>query len=165
MQDVGADGYDIWRTPDPADTSDAVDNPGFAAEGGSRFEGQAMPLCNVKLVNVADQKGVGPIFQFWTEVPIPGRWRGYVIDDLNVSTDPLQLTFGEKAGLPNLPIGIYDFTGRLVHTMHSDFHGVYEVLLPSDATYNAPDAQRHAGQRLLYLWQRSGPAGQPERQL
>jgi hypothetical protein len=122
----------------PPDGPDAVDNPNFAAEGGSRYEGQAMPLCDVKLVSVADQKSVAPIFTLWTNVPIPGRWRGYIIDDMNVSSNPLELTFGEKAGIPNLPIGIYDYTGRLVHTMHSDFHGVYEVLLPSDATYNAP---------------------------
>jgi hypothetical protein len=120
------------------DGPDAVYNPNFAAEGGSRFEGQDMPLCNVKLVTVADQKGIAPIFTLWTPVPIPGRWRGYIIDDLNVSTNPLELFFGEKAGLPYSPIGIYDYTGRLVHTVHSDFHGVYEVILPSDATYNAP---------------------------
>ncbi len=120
------------------DGPDAVDNPGYVEAGGSRFEGQEKPLCNVKLVNVADQKGVAPIFTLWTEVPIPGRWRGYIIDDLNVSSNPLELFFGEKAGLPYMPIGVYDFTGRLVHTVHSDFHGVYEVILPSDATYNAP---------------------------
>ena len=120
------------------DGPNAVENPGYVEVGGSRFEGQEMPLCDVKLVNVADQKGVAPTFELWTKVPIPGRWRGYVIDDLNVSTNPLELFFGEKAGLANLPMGIYDFTGRLEHTVHSDFHGVYEVLLPSDATYNAP---------------------------
>ncbi|NLF15601.1 MAG: hypothetical protein GX597_27755 [Anaerolineaceae bacterium] len=120
------------------DGPNAVDNPGFADAGGSRFEGEEKPLCNVKLVTVADRKGIAPIFNLWTPVPIPGRWRGYIIDDLNVSTNPLELFFGEKAGMPNSPIGIYDYTGRMVHTVHSDFHGVYEVILPSDATYNAP---------------------------
>ena len=120
------------------DGLNAVDNPGFAEAGGSRFEGEEMPLCNVKLVTVADRKGVAPIFNLWTPVPIPGRWRGYIIDDLNVSTNPMELFHGEKAGMPNSPIGIYDYTGRMVHTVHSDFHGVYEVILPSDATYNAP---------------------------
>jgi hypothetical protein len=138
VEGVGTDGYDIWWTSVPTDTSTPVYNPNFAAEGGSQFEGQVKPLCNVKLVNVADQKGIAPVFQLWTAVPIPGRWRGYVIDDLNIATDPLNLTFGEKLGIAHSPVGIYDFTGRLVHTMHSDYHGVFEVLLPSDATYNAP---------------------------
>lgn len=138
VEGVGTDGYDIWWTSVTTDTSTPVYNPNFAAAGGSRFEGQVKPLCNVKLVNVGTQKGVAPIFQLWTEVPIPGRWRGYVIDDLNLATDPMNLTFGEKLGIAHSPVGIYDFTGRLVHTMHSDYHGVFEVLLPSDATYNAP---------------------------
>ncbi|MGC9358254.1 MAG: IPT/TIG domain-containing protein, partial [Anaerolineae bacterium] len=138
VADVGTDGYDIWWTADPNDESTPVVNPNFAAEGGSRFEGQEKRLCNVKLVNVGTQKGIAPLFQLWTEVPIPGRWRGYVIDDLNVTTDPLNLTFGEKLGMGNSPVGIYDYTGRLVHTMHTDYHGVFEVILPSDATYNAP---------------------------
>jgi hypothetical protein len=133
------------------DTPNAVDNPGYVEVGGSRFEGQEMPLCNVKLVNVADQKSVAPIFTLWTEVPIPGRWRGYIIDDLNVSSNPLELTFGEKTGLPNLPIGVYDFTGRLVHTIASDFHGVYEVILPSVATYNTPTPSgMNAGMYYIY---------------
>ncbi|MFN2183931.1 MAG: SdrD B-like domain-containing protein [Anaerolineae bacterium] len=133
---VATDGYPLpW---DPTSFSTPVDNPNFADAGGSRFEGEAMPLCNVKMVTVVDQKGVAPIFTLWTPVPIPGRWRGYLIDDLNLSSNPLELTFGEKAGLAHMPIGVYDFTGRLVHTIHTDFHGVYEVLLPSDATYNAP---------------------------
>ena len=120
------------------DGPNAIENPGYVEVGGSRFEGEDMPLCNVKLVTVADQKGVAPLFMLWTKVPIPGRWRGYIIDDLNVSTNPLELFFGEKAGMPYMPMGIYDFTGRLVHTVHSDYHGVYEVLLPSAATYNTP---------------------------
>ncbi len=136
VADVLPDGYELpWA---PGSFSTPVVNPNFAAEGGSRFEGEAMPLCNVKLVTVADRKGVAPIFTLFTPVPIPGRWRGYLIDDLNLSSNPLELTFGEKAGLAYMPIGIYDYTGRLVHTVHTDFHGVYEVLLPSDATYNAP---------------------------
>ncbi len=138
VEGVGTDGYDIPWTADPTDTSTPVHNPTFAEVGGSRFEGQIKPLCNVKLVNVADQKGVGPLFQLWTEVPIPGRWRGYVIDDLNLTSDPLSLTFGEKLGIAYSPVGIYDFTQRLVHTIHTDYHGVFEVLLPSDGTNNAP---------------------------
>jgi hypothetical protein len=37
-----------------------------------------------------------------------------------------------------VPIGIYDYTGRLVHTVQSDQHGVFEVILPAGDTFNAP---------------------------
>lgn len=116
----------------------AVVNPPFADAGGSPFEGMEKPLCNVKLVNLANGKSIAPTFNLFTSVPIPGRWKGYIINDLTVSTNPLDLNFGEKAGLADAPIGIYDFTNRLVTTIHSDPNGVFEVLLPSTYTMNCP---------------------------
>ena len=153
---IYTDGYSLpW---DPGNFSTPVDNPGYVEAGGSRFEGQAKPLCNVKLITLEDRKSIAPIFYLHTPVPIPGRWRGYIIDDLNVSVDPMELTFGEKVGLHNMPIGVYDFTGRLVYTIHSDFHGVYEVLLPSSATYNAPSPSGQLAS-IYYIW--GNDPGQP----
>ncbi|NLE60681.1 MAG: hypothetical protein GX616_20235, partial [Planctomycetes bacterium] len=120
----------------PASTP--VVNPGYVDAGGSRYEGQAKPLCNVKLVTVGNGKSIAPLFQLFTDVPIPGKWKGYIINDLMVSVNPKELFFGEMAGVAYSPIGIYDFTNRLVHTISSDLHGVYEVLLPSSGTTNAP---------------------------
>lgn len=120
------------------DGPNAVYNPAFADVGGSAYEGQPMPYCNVRLVTVTDQRSVAPGFFYFTEVPIPGKWKGYIINDLNLSTDPRQLFFGEKAGIPNSPIGIYDFDNQLLLTVNSDFNGVYEVLMPSSSTYNCP---------------------------
>lgn len=121
-----------------ADGPDAVDNPGFADAGGSPFEGMPKPLCDTKLVTVSSGRSVAPTFNLFTDVPIPGRWKGYIINDLALSTNPQELMFGEKAGLNNMPIGIYDFTGRLVDTVASDPNGVYEVLLPSTESINCP---------------------------
>ncbi len=120
------------------DGPNAVANPNYAAEGGSRFEGQQMPLCNIRLVDLGNARSVAPTFLFFTDVMIPGRWKGYIIDDMTVSTDPYTLFYGEKAGVGLSPIGVYDWQGQLEHTVHSDPHGVYEVLLPSDQTTNAP---------------------------
>jgi len=120
------------------DGVDAVDNPSFADGGGSPFEGQERPLCDVKLVSLDNGKSVAPLFTLFTEVPIPGKWKGYIIDDLSLSTNPKDLAFGEKAGMPNAPIGIYDFANRLVTTIQSDPNGLFEVLLPSTHTMNCP---------------------------
>ena len=120
------------------DGPNAVYNPSFAEVGGSPYEGMEMPLCNVKLASVSDQKSVAPMFNLFTPVPIPGRWYGYIIDDLTLSINPEELFFGEKAGIPNVPIGIYDFMNRLVITTQSDPNGVYEVLMPSTGTFNVP---------------------------
>ncbi len=120
------------------DGPNAVENPAFAEVGGSPYEGMEMPLCNVKLVNLGDQRSVAPMFNLFTEVSIPGRWYGYIIDDLTLSVNREELFFGEKAGIPDAPVGIYDFMNRLVFTAQSDPNGVYEVLLPSTGTFNVP---------------------------
>lgn len=121
-----------------ADGPDAVLNPSFADAGGSVFEGTQKPLCNVKLVTLNNGKSIAPAFTYFTEVPIPGKWKGYIIDDLTVSTNPQDLMYGEKAGAPLMPIGIYDFTNRLVATMTSDPNGTFEILLPSTHSVNCP---------------------------
>ena len=139
---------------------DAVVNPNYAAEyanGFLRYEGQAMPLCNVKHIELTNGKAIAPAFNLFTEVPIPGKWPGYIIDDLNVSVDPNTLIFGEMAGVPEVPIGLYDFAGNLVHTVHSDFNGVYEVIMPSTGTYNAP-TPRACSPTCTTVRQRPGPS-------
>ena len=137
---VGTDGYPA-SNPKPGVTvpaSTPTDNPTFADGGGSPFEGMAKPLCDTKLVNLGTGRSVAPTYNLFTDVPIPGRWKGYIIDDLTISVDPKQLNFGEKAGIANSPIGIYDFTNRLQTTITSDPNGVYEVLLPSTYSINCP---------------------------
>ena len=121
-----------------ADGPDAVVNPTFLGEGGSPYEGQQRPLCTTKLVSLGSGRSIAPSFNLFTAVPLPGRWFGYIVDDLNLSTNPQDLLFGEKAGVPNSPIGIYDYANRLVRTISSDPNGVFEVLLPSTTTINCP---------------------------
>lgn len=120
------------------DGPDAVDNPSFADAGGSVFEGMSRPLCNVKLVTLNNGKSVAPAFTYFTEVPLPGRWKGYIINDLAISTDPKSLFYGEVAGLPHAAIGVYDFTNTMVASITSDPNGVYEILLPSTYSINCP---------------------------
>ncbi|GAB4114405.1 MAG: hypothetical protein OHK0050_18620 [Roseiflexaceae bacterium] len=121
-----------------SDGPNAVVNPSFADAGGSIYEGQQRRLCDTKLVTLRNGRSIAPTFNFFTPVPIPGKFFGYIIDDLNISTNPRDLLFGEKAGVPNSPIGIYDYQNRLVTTIQSDPNGVFEALLPSTNTINCP---------------------------
>lgn len=124
------------------------------------FDGQMMPLCNMRLVRV--QPGANPaadFFLFTTDdpynpglvrddpanswvtseaVPPPGRFFGLVEDDLRVNTNPNSITYGEPRGVPHLPIGIYDYAGRLMTTVYTDENGFYEVLLPSTQSTVCP---------------------------
>lgn len=137
---------------DPANTM-GVYNPDMVAGGGSPYEGMKMPLCDTRLVTVRNGRSATPNFHFKTfsgfdsagdplhagaGVPLPGRIFGIVVDDLNLSTNPKELFYGEKYGIPNIPVGIYDFSNRLVKTIETDPNGQYEVILPSTSSYNCP---------------------------
>ncbi len=115
-----------------------VENATFLDIGGSPYEGGQEPRCDTKLVRVNHGKSVVPMFNVFTDVPIPSRMRGLIVDDINFSTDPRSTLYGEKAGVPFAPVGIYDFTNRMVYTLESDFNGAYDVLMPSTDHISCP---------------------------
>jgi len=115
-----------------------VANATFLDIGGSPYEGAPKASCDTKLVRVNNGKSVVPMFNIFTDVPVPSRLRGLIVDDINFSTDPRSTLFGEKTGVAFAPVGIYDFANRLVTTLESDFNGSYDVLLPSTNHISCP---------------------------
>ncbi len=71
-------------------------------------------------------------------MPLPTHFWGLTINDLGLSHDKRSVSFGEAEPLPNVPMGIYDWAGRLVDTVDTDFNGFYEAIEPSTSTYNCP---------------------------
>ncbi|MEQ6901411.1 SdrD B-like domain-containing protein [Nocardioides sp. YIM 152588] len=135
--EVVGDGTDVpLGVTVPASTP--VDNPTFAGIDGSPFEGLPEPRCETKFVELNNGKSIAPTFNIFTDVPIPSRLRGLIVDDINFSADPRSVMYGEKAGVPFTPVGIYDYQNRLVQTLESDFNGVYDVLLPSTNHISCP---------------------------
>ena len=120
------------------DGPNATVNPTFVDIGGSPYEGTDRPLCDTKLVTLQNGKSIVPMFNVFTDVPLPGRFFAYIVDDLNFSTDPKSLLYGEKAGMPFAPVGIYDYANRLITTVESDYNGLFDVLLPSTNRINCP---------------------------
>ncbi len=118
--------------------STPVTNPTFLDMGGSPYEGKVTARCDTKLVDLNNGKSIVPMFHLFTDVPVPSRLRGLLVDDLNFSTDKRTVLFGDKAGVPNAPVGIYDFTNRLVETVESDYNGYYDVLMPSTDHISCP---------------------------
>ncbi|MGB8649718.1 MAG: IPT/TIG domain-containing protein [Mycobacteriales bacterium] len=115
-----------------------VTDPAFVAGGGSPFEGQAKPLCTDKLVTVRTGQATAPNFNLYTDVPIPTHFWGLTLNDLGLTLDKRSVNYGEAQGIPYVPVGLYDWAGRLVDTAHTDFNGLYEALEPSTDTYNCP---------------------------
>ena len=70
----------------PASTP--VDNATFLDIGGSPYEGTPKPRCDTKLVTLNNGKSIVPMFNVFTDVPLPARLRGLIVDDINFSTDP-----------------------------------------------------------------------------
>ena len=91
-----------------------------------------------KLVTVRTGQATAPNFNLFTDVPIPTHFWGLTLNDLGLTLDKRSVNYGEAQGLPFVPVGLYDWSGRLVDTMHTDFNGLYEGLEPSTDTYNCP---------------------------
>jgi hypothetical protein len=115
-----------------------VTEQAFVDGGGSPFEGQQKPLCDTKLVQVRGGQTVAPNFSMFTAVPLPTHFWGLVINDLGLSHDKRSTAYGEAEGIPNVPVGLYDWAGRLRDTVDTDFNGFYEAIEPSTSTYNCP---------------------------
>jgi hypothetical protein len=115
-----------------------VTDSAFNTGGGSPFEGQERPYCTDKLVTVRSGQATAPNFNLFTDVPIPTHFWGLTLNDLGLTLDKRSVNYGEAQGLPYVPVGLYDWAGRLVDTTHTDFNGLYEALEPSTDTFNCP---------------------------
>jgi len=91
-----------------------------------------------KIVRLDWGQNAAAAFFLYSDVPVPGRIVGFLLDDVNIETDPTKIYYGEKRGIPLTPVGVRDYTGRLITTVHSDQNGIFEVLLPSTYTVNVP---------------------------
>lgn len=141
------------------DGPNATVNPTFYDMGGSPYEGQQKPLCDTKLVRLSNGSSIAPSFNLFTDVPLPGRHWFIIIDDLNFSTNAQSTTMGEKAGMPFVPVGIYDWTDRLVTTVEADYNGLADVLLPSTNRINCPTPSGVCGNVYRYVGNDPGVPG------
>jgi hypothetical protein len=115
-----------------------VTDPVLLANGGSPFEGTVRHLCDTKLLNVQAGQSIAPDFHVHTvvDIPLPAHFWGYIVDDISVETNRQSLNLGEVHGIPNAPVGVYDWTGRRVYSVNSDYNGVWELLMPSSDIFN-----------------------------
>lgn len=118
-----------------------VDTPSLVRNGRSPFEGLTRRLCDAQIFRV---RGAQPVnFHLFTDVPIPGWFRGQVLDDIDPNSNPHSVLFGGLIGVPNIWIGVYYFTFRLITQMQTDPDGAFQILLPSSR--NSANQQSHAG--------------------
>ncbi|HWJ34441.1 MAG TPA: hypothetical protein VNR70_04200, partial [Steroidobacteraceae bacterium] len=73
------------------------------------FAGASRPLCDRKEVSLTDQMGASARFYAFTKNHIAGHFVGGMTNDMASEFDPFSPQFGEKFGVPNLPIRMRDF--------------------------------------------------------
>ena len=95
-------------------------------------------------------------------MPIPTHFWGLTINDLGLTLDKRSVNYGEAQGLPYVPVGLYDWAGRLVDTTHTDFNGFYEALEPSTRTYNCPVPAGPCPNMYRFTGNDPGQPGDPE---
>ena len=105
---VGTDGYGPVTTSEgiTVPSSNPTDNPTFVDIGGSIYEGRQTPLCDQKLVHVSNGRSIAPTFNLFTDVPVPARFWGLLVDDLDFSADKKSLlTTSARGASPRPPNG------------------------------------------------------------
>ena len=123
--------------------------------------GQTMNLCDRKQVLLSNGQNAAADFFLFTEVPVAGHIFGIILDDAANEFDPNSPQFGEKYAPPWMPVGIYDWTGRLISQTYSDQYGRYDALVPSTYTTNLPAPSGMSPNMLTTCMNDSNPDADP----
>ena len=104
----------------------------------SVFAGQDRPQCNKKQVTVTDGANVNCDFFYFTETPKAALVTGFALNDLTAEFNILSPNFGEKAGVPWIPVSFKDWAGNELTRVYTDEWGTYNALVPGSYTANVP---------------------------
>ena len=123
------------------DGSGALDQiiPGInAIDAAAPYAGELRPNCDLKKVPLSAGQNAGAEFFLMTDVPAAANVKGIILNDLANEFNPNSPSFSEKYAPPLMPVGFYDFNGKLVNRVYSDIYGNYNALVPSTFTANLP---------------------------
>ena len=136
----------VDRSPffgDPTAHANLCDKVLITLQNGQNFNADFNLMTNFP----TDPNGSDPLDTRIGDVAEPGRIIGISLNDLKFETDPTSVLFGDNAGAPGLPVGIYGRYDdnpnhwRLFTTVETSDIGTYEALLPSTETLNCPIPQ------------------------
>uniref|UniRef100_UPI003566F610 hypothetical protein n=1 Tax=Desulfosarcina sp. TaxID=2027861 RepID=UPI003566F610 len=116
-----------------------------------------IPDCDRKMVTVSAGQNTPADFFVFTDAPVAGHLRGFILDDLANEFDPNNPNFGEKHAPPWVPVGIYDYDGNPITRLYSDQYGNYDGLVPSTFTTNIPSPSGMSPNMLIARMNDPGP--------
>ncbi len=104
----------------------------------TNLAGQTLNNCDRKIMNVAQGKNAAVDFFMFTEVPKAARVVGFVNNDRGAEFNQASPIYGEKLGVPWIPIAFRDWNGTEILRVYADEWGTYNALLPSTYSINVP---------------------------
>ncbi len=125
------------------------------------YAGTDRPLCDRKLVRLAQGQNAAADFFLFTETPKAALVVGGILNDLANEFDPNAPTFGEKYAPPWLPVSFRDWTGREIVRTYSDEWGKFNAMLPSTYTVNLPMASGVSPNMITACMNDAGPIPNP----
>jgi hypothetical protein len=121
------------------------------------FAGMDRPLCDRKLVAVADQAQSTANFFVFTPVPVASNNTGIILDDASAEFNAASPDFGEKASVPFVPVSFKDFNGLEISRTYSDQWGAYNLMTPSSWLVNPPTPSGYGPNMLISCMNDPGP--------
>jgi hypothetical protein len=125
------------------------------------FAGADRALCNRKEVVLNDQMQAGADFHLFTQTPVAGHYTGMILDDASSEFNAAAPDFGEKFGVPFVPISIKDFNGVEISRTYADQWGIFNGLTPSSWEPNVPNPSGYAPNMLTTCMNDPGPVTDP----
>ncbi|HZV54460.1 MAG TPA: choice-of-anchor Q domain-containing protein [Rhodocyclaceae bacterium] len=125
------------------------------------FAGASRPLCDRKEVTLSDEMTALAKFYIFSSAHVAGHFTGTITNDFASEFDPFSPQFGEKLGVPNVPVAFKDFTGKEVARVHADQWGSYNGLNFSTFTVNPPSPSGYVPQMMIACMNDPGPIPDP----
>jgi hypothetical protein len=126
------------------------------------FAGQDRPLCNRKEVNLEDQMQANADFHLFTPTPIASHYTGMILDDTSNEFNVVSPDFGEKFGVPFVPVSIKDYNGIEISRTNADEWGMFNGLAPSTWEVNVPNPAGYSPNMLITCMNDPGPILGPD---
>jgi len=121
------------------------------------FAGALKPLCDRKEVVLSDQMTALTKFYLFTSAHVASHFTGMITNDFASEFDPFSPQFGEKFAVPNVPVGVRDFSGREISRVYGDQWGIYNGMTSSSWTVFPPSPSGYIPNMMIMCMNDPGP--------
>ena len=121
------------------------------------FAGASRHLCDRREVVLTDQMQGKADFFIFTKTPKAAKYTGMILDDLSSEFNTTKPDYGEKYGVPFLPVSFRDFNGLEVSRTYADQFGLFNGLVYSTWEVNPPNPTGYAPNMMITCMNDPGP--------